>query len=165
MSRAASDEEFEAWYLGQYRRVFASIYMVTGDRASSEEAVDEAFARAYERWSRVGRMESPVGWVWVVARNAVRASRRADWRRATMLRRVPIDGQVPPPDMAIELWDAVRRLPRRQREVIALRYLADMRDVDIAQALGIAPGNVARTLHDARATLAITLHDSLEDQP
>jgi predicted RNA polymerase sigma factor len=56
-----ADAEFEAWYRAHYRRIFASAYLVSGDRAACAEAVDEAFARAYERWSRVGRMESPAG--------------------------------------------------------------------------------------------------------
>jgi RNA polymerase sigma factor (sigma-70 family) len=59
--------------------------------------------------------------------------------------------------MAIDVWDAVSRLPRRQREVIALRYLAALSEREVAQTLGIAPGTVARSLHDARRTLAQAL--------
>jgi RNA polymerase sigma-70 factor (ECF subfamily) len=167
MAGASGDEEFEAWYVDQYRRVLASIYLTTGDRAGAAEAVDEAFARAYERWSRVREMQSAAGWTWVVARNALRATRRADRRRTATLRRSAFSERVPPPDMAAEIWDAVRRLPRRQREVIALRYLGGLQEHEIADALGIANGTVARTLHDARHTLAVTLADTraLEDQP
>jgi RNA polymerase sigma factor (sigma-70 family) len=102
-------------------------------------------------------MESPTGWTLVVARNALRTTSRTDRRRITAHRRAEQVRTAPPPEMNVEVWDAVRRLPRRQREVIALRYLGDLRERDIAEVLAIAPGTVARALHDARQALAGTL--------
>jgi RNA polymerase sigma-70 factor (ECF subfamily) len=161
------DAEFEAWYRAHYRRIFASVYLVSGDRVACADAVDEAFARAYERWARVGRMESPAGWTWVVARNALRTARRVDRRRAAAVARLMPDSHSAAPDLAAEVWDAVRRLSPREREVIALRYLAGLRERDIADALRISAGTVASTLHDARAHLAASLGDTyaLEDRP
>jgi RNA polymerase sigma-70 factor (ECF subfamily) len=150
-------DEFDEWYRSHYRRIFASLYLVCGDRDACAEAVDEAFARAYERWSRVRRMESPEGWTWVVARNRVRAAGRAARRRSAVEARFAGDGATRPVELSVEVWDAVRRLPRREREVIALRYLGGLRERDIADALKIAPGTVARALHDARAHLAASL--------
>jgi RNA polymerase sigma-70 factor (ECF subfamily) len=155
-----ADPEFDEWYRAHYRRVFASLYLVSGDRDACADAVDEAFARAYERWTRVRRMASPEGWTWVVARNALRAARRASRRRAAVAAHV-VSGEVEgPAELAVEVWDAVRRLPAREREVIALRYLAGLRERDIASALRIAPGTVARALHDARRHLATSLGES-----
>jgi RNA polymerase sigma factor (sigma-70 family) len=154
MANRGDTSEFEAWYTGQYRRLVATMYLVCGNRAAASDAVDEACARAFERWSRVRAMESPTGWTLVVARNALRTTSRADRRRVTAHRRVEQVRGAPPPDMHLEVWDAVRRLPRRQREVVALRYLGDLRERDIAEVLAIAPGTVARALHDARQSLA-----------
>ena len=157
--------EFDDWYRESYRRVVAAMHLLTGDRVAAIDAADEAFARAYERWSRVSRMDSPLGWTWVVARNALRSGHRTNRRRADAQRRAASDQRGTPPDIAIEVWDAVRRLPRREREVVALRYLGGMQEHEIADALGIAPGTVARALHDARGTLARTLRDApVEDR-
>jgi RNA polymerase sigma factor (sigma-70 family) len=160
MTDAASklaDEDFDEWYRAHYRRVFASLYLVCGDRDACADAVDEAFARAYERWSRVRRMRSPEGWTWVVARNVLRGARHSARRHAAITAPLTPDAVARPIELAIEVWDAIERLPAREREVIALRYLAGLRERDIATALRIAPGTVARALHDARAHLAESL--------
>ncbi len=82
------------------------------------------------------------------------------------MRRAARERSSPPPDMTVEVWDAVWRLPKREREVIALRYLGGMQEHEIAESLGVAPGTVARALHDARHTLATTLREAppLEDR-
>lgn len=166
MRTTPDGDEFETWYADHYRRLVAAVYLITGERSTAADAVDEACARAFERWSRVRRMESPVGWTLVVARNALRTTARADGRRTAAHRISAVGGRVPPPDMSIEVWDAVQRLPRRAREVVALRYLGGLQEHEIAETLGIAPGTVARALHDARKTLAETLRDAprLEDR-
>jgi RNA polymerase sigma-70 factor, ECF subfamily len=166
MTGVSEDREFESWYRANYARIFASVYLVSGDRAACAEAVDEAFARAYERWARVGQMESPAGWTWVVARNALRTARRAARRRASATARLTTADRSVGPELAVEVWDAVWRLPNREREVISLRYLAGLRERDIADALRISPGTVARALHDARQHLAVTLGDeySMEER-
>ena len=56
-------------------------------------------------------------------------------------------------DIDVALWTTVASLAKREREVIALRYVAGLTEREIASALGIAPGTVARSLHDARAHL------------
>jgi len=165
MRTALDSGEFEGWYIDHYRQMVAAMYLIAGERSAATEAVDEACARAFERWSRVRRMQSPAGWTLVVARNALRATYRADHRRAAAHRLSANGGRVPPPDMSVEVWDAVHRLPRRAREVIALRYLGALQEHEIAETLGIAPGTVARSLHDARQSLAEMLRDAppLED--
>lgn len=63
-----------------------------------------------------------------------------------------------------EVWDAVKALSARERTAIALRYVADLPMQDIATAMGIAPGTVGSTLHNARQHLAALLGDD-EDVP
>jgi len=145
--------DFEDWYRDEYRRVFASVLVVCGDRSLAAEATDEAFVRALERWSRVGAMGSPTGWTFVVARNHLRKSARR-LARERSLSRTPAPA---PPDISIELWEAVRALSKRERELVALRYVGGLTEPEIAAALGIAPGTVSRGLHDARAHLQLML--------
>jgi RNA polymerase sigma-70 factor (ECF subfamily) len=139
---------FEDWYREHYRRVFASVLLVSGDRAAVAEAVDEAFARALERWPRVRAMASPVGWTFTVARNTLRRAAR----RSARERSVAAPSAVAP-EIDVALWNTVRSLPKRERELVSLRYVAGLTEPEIASTLGIAPGTVARGLHDARAHL------------
>ena len=139
---------FEDWNREHYRRVFTSVLVVSGNHAATAEAVDEAFARALERWPRVRAMDSPLGWTFTVARNLLRrGARRSARERSVEI----VVGSVPEVDVA--LWDTVRSLPKRERELVALRYVAGLTEPEIAATLGIAPGTVARGLHDARAHL------------
>ncbi len=142
------DNGFAEWYREQYRRVFASVLLVSGDHAAVADAVDEAFARALERWARVSAMDSPIGWTFTVARNQLRRSAR---RRARERELAPAPAVAAEVDVA--LWATVRSLPNRERELVALRYIAGLTESQIASTLGIAPGTVARGLHDARAHL------------
>jgi DNA-directed RNA polymerase specialized sigma24 family protein len=59
----------------------------------------------------------------------------------------------PVPEIDVALWQTVQSLPPRERELVALRYVAGLTEPQIASTLGIAPGTVARGLHDARAHL------------
>ena len=153
-------EAFAAWYAEQYPRVFASMLVICRDRELASEVTADAFVRALERWDRVQRMASPDGWLWVVARNALRAlSRREARRRRSEDASARSAAAVAAPGLEVEVWDAIARLSRREREVVALRYLVGMTEADVAAALGIAPGTAARALHDARAHLAATLGD------
>lgn len=148
--------------------MLAAVAVAAGDIDLAEEATAEAFARALERWDRVSQMDSPGGWVFTVARNRLRRS----WRRRRTEVRV-VAGRSP--DRATEMepfqsqvWDAVSRLPRRQREAVALRYIADLTEAQVAEAMGVAPGTVASTLHDARARLRPLLaghHDDVRSEP
>jgi len=61
---------------------------------------------------------------------------------------------VPPPQVASEVWDAMALLPFRQRQALALRYLLGMTQAEVADAMGVAPGTAAATLHAARRNLA-----------
>jgi RNA polymerase sigma-70 factor (ECF subfamily) len=66
-----------------------------------------------------------------------------------------------PPDD--EFWDAVRMLPARQAQCVALLYLEDRSVAEIAEILEIAPGTVRVHLHEARTTLAVRLAEHDED--
>ena len=74
--------------------------------------------------------------------------------------RGPAVAELPEPDA--QVWRAVRALPRRQAQVIALRYVADASVAEIAQTLGLAEGTVKAQLHRGRQALAVRLAASWE---
>ena len=142
---------------------FAEFYAASKDRClraavasgmrpdEAEEAVAEAFARAWASWPKVRKAQSPAAWV---VRTAVNAN-ISWWRKRR--RETPSDASSEQPttevDGSTDLVAAVRNLPPRQREVVVLRYLLDLDTATTARSLGIAPGTVAAHLHHAIATL------------
>ena len=125
----------------------------TGDMLLAEEQVAEAFARAWASWPKVSRHPAPRAWVVRTALNAG-ASR---WRRRA--RELPLVGRdvaapgSPGAGLDAAVLTALRRLPVRQREVIALRVFLDLDIETTARELGIAPGTVRA--HLARAVAAL----------
>ena len=148
-------ESFESWYRATHRGMVSSLTLVAGDVEMATEATDEAFVRALERWAQVDMMVSPTGWVYQVALNYLRRRARRSIRERVLL--AGVGETAPPPDWSIELWDAVRLLPTRERTAIVLRYVADLSTDEIAHAMEIRPGTVGSTLSSARAKLARSL--------
>lgn len=145
---------FDQWYRHEHPRVYTALAVAGGDVEIAREATDEAFVRAYERWARVRVMESPGGWLYRVALNELRRRHRRQALEREILRRQPpqpADG--PPPVADPEVWDAVRGLPRRQRSAIALRYVLDLTERDVAATMGISRGAASATLTSARKHL------------
>jgi RNA polymerase sigma-70 factor, ECF subfamily len=150
-------EDFEAWYFSEHRRVLGACLALAGEADVARDAADEAFTRALERWADVAAMDAPGAWVQVVALNQVRRllRRRRLEHRLLLFGARPAGAEVALPNPG--LWAAVRDLPSRQQTAVVLRYIGDLPEADIAAALGISRGNVARTLHDARSRLRVRL--------
>ncbi|MFT7476083.1 MAG: RNA polymerase sigma factor (sigma-70 family), partial [Verrucomicrobiales bacterium] len=151
------------WFSLNYRRVLGSVLIVcAGDVPRAEDATNDAFLDALEKWSKVGVMDSPRAWVTKVAINKAKRSwlRRKRYVEPVNVEPVAIDAvALPQLDGAanLDLWDAVSRLSIKQRSAIVLRYVDDLTQGDIARELNIAPGTVSATLTQARAKLRVEL--------
>jgi RNA polymerase sigma-70 factor (ECF subfamily) len=156
--------DFSAWYREQHPLVLAALTVASGRADVAAEATDEAFVRAYERWERVRRMGSPGGWLYRVALNDLRRRCRRQAIERDLLRR-----QAPPPvaPAAVEphLWEAVRALPHRQRTAVALRYVLDLPEADVARLMGVTRGSASATLTAARRRLESLLADARPAPP
>lgn len=160
----AGETSFDACYRANRDRLIATVNAATRCGADlATEAVDEAFVRALARWPRVERMDAPIGWIFTVARNVVHKTRGRRSVESTLVHRaegVGVAGHRGPdiaPESQWELWDAVAGLPERERTAVALRYLGDFTEAQVASIMGVAPGTVASTLNAARKRLAATL--------
>jgi RNA polymerase sigma-70 factor (sigma-E family) len=153
------DDGFAAFYAGSYRRLLGQLFAVTGDLAEAENALQEAYARAFVRWSRVGAYDRPEAWVRRVALNLAAMAERSLRRRARALLRLGPPPLVPElgPD-EIDLHDALRALPLAQRQVIVLHHLVGLPVEEVARELRLAPGTVKSRLARGRAAMAGTLH-------
>lgn len=161
----ASDLDFEWWYRREHPLVFNALAVAGGDVEIALEATDEAFVRAYERWAKVKVMESPGGWLYRVALNELRRRFRRRKIERELLRRQH-DQEVltqAPPIADPKLWEAVRSLPRRQRSAVALRYVLDLTEKEVAGTMGISRGAASASLTSARKTLQATLGEAIMD--
>jgi RNA polymerase sigma-70 factor (sigma-E family) len=158
--------EFTSFYERESLRLVRTVTLVTGEPALAEEVVAEAFARAWSRWPKVRDHARPDAWIMRVAMNESRSRfrRRALERRLAHRVARPELVHDPDPVVAQPLWDAVARLDRRERTLIALRYVAGLRQDEIADVLGIPSGTVASGLHRARRTLEGTLAPTREEE-
>ena len=149
--------DFGAWYGAVYPRLAAALTVVGRDRELARDAAAEACARALERWARVQAMNAPDAWTYRVGLNVLRRLQRRAALERRVLRRLDTAGERAPAELDPGLWAAVRALPLRQREAIVLRYVLDLEQHEIAEAMGVSPGTVASTLHAARARLHAAL--------
>jgi RNA polymerase sigma factor (sigma-70 family) len=154
---AGQPQRFEEVYLREFPRVFALAYALSGSRWAAEDIAQDAFLAAHQQWGRIGGYDDPGAWVRRVAANlAVSAVRRrlAEARALVRLagRREPSYADLPVEDG--EFWRAVRRLPRRQAQVVALVALEELSTAEVAATLGCSRRTVQAHLQKARATLA-----------
>jgi RNA polymerase sigma-70 factor (sigma-E family) len=145
------DDEYPALYRSAYRVAFRLL----GRREEAADLAQEACARAYARWNRVGTFVSPEAWVAKVAGNLAIDARR---RQSTEQRHVNAYVAESPEDRAryderLDLHRALRALPRRQREVVLLRFVADQPEAAVASALGCSLGTVKS--HASRGLAAL----------
>lgn len=145
---------FECWYAAAAPRVLLTLRAALGDDLLAEDAVAEAFARAYGRWSKVSSMDSPTGWVYVVALNHARSLARQRSRERDHALRFETPVAQPGPEPADPVWLAVRALSPSSRMAVSLRYIADLPEAEVAHLMGVSRSTVATTLHRARKALA-----------
>ena len=139
--------------------------LLVGDQNSAEDVVQEAFLGLYRSLPRLRDPDKALPYLRASVLNGCRSVLRA--RGRARLRRVPHEPTVWSAESAALSRDdrravlaATARLPRRQREVLVLRYYLDLTDHEIAEALRVSRGTVSSTASRALAALA---HDLREE--
>jgi RNA polymerase sigma-70 factor (sigma-E family) len=140
--------------------------LLVGDRASAEDVVQDAFIGLYRALPRLQEPAKAAGYLRVAVVNGSRSVLRT--RRRAALRRVQHEPPVWSAESAVmadedrrAVLAAVARLPRRPREVLALRYYLDLTDQQIAEALGVSRSTVSSTATRALAALARELREDM----
>jgi len=161
------ENELAAFLRDGYERLVGAVALVAGDTATAEDAVQEALARAWERAQRGEPIEALDRWVAAVAMNLSRSRlRHLRVERRNRHRVIGAQTMDAPSADAVDVLEALRHIPARQREVAVLHYYLDLRIADIADAMGTSEGTVKSQLAKARAHLASTLgiFDTNEEQ-
>jgi RNA polymerase sigma-70 factor (sigma-E family) len=138
--------------------------MLVGDQSSAEDVVQEAFLGLHRNWARLHDHGKALGYLRVAVMNGCRSVLRA--RKRAWLRQATCEPPVWSADSTADVADdrrtllaAVAALPYRQRQVLALRYYADLTDTEIASVLQVSRGTVSSTASRALGVLARQLKE------
>jgi RNA polymerase sigma-70 factor (ECF subfamily) len=158
-----SPEEFTDFYAASFRRLVGQLYLMTGDQAEAQDAVQEAFVRAWAHRGKLDRLGAPEAWVrataWHVAVSRWHRARLGRLLTRSQPRPQAVDG--PTPDR-VALIDALRQVPAEQRRALVLYHLCDLTVAQIVEETGAAAGTVKARLARGRAALAPHLRDTIE---
>lgn len=163
MVRAGTDAtSFAAVFNAHHRQAVRLAYLLVSDPHLAEDVVSEAFAKVYVRWAK-GEVRDVGSYL----RRAVANEANSRLRRRYLERRVAeersgddrgvrlVDDQAAEHD---EVWQAIQRLPDRQRTAVVLRYYEDLSEADTAEVLGCSVGTVKSQVSRGLARLQELLH-------
>ncbi|MFL6133251.1 MAG: SigE family RNA polymerase sigma factor [Nocardioidaceae bacterium] len=157
-ARWDADTAVEELYAAHYRRLVRLSVLLVRDLETAEEVVQDAFVAMHGRWRTLKDPEKGLAYL---RQTVVNRSRSVLRHRGVQARYVvPAVRHLPGTDedalvseRRTAVLDALRALPDRQREVLALRYYLDLSEADIAQTLGISRGAVKS--HASRGVAAL----------
>lgn len=161
---SSADSVVTELYSVHFRALVRMAELLVSDKPTAEEVVQDAFVAMHGSWQRLGDAEKALGYL----RQAVVNRSRSVLRHRTVVDKNP---QKTPPDMpsaeheALALLErqavvaALRGLPDRQREVIVLRYYADLSEAETASVMGVSRGAVKSHLARGMATLRVNLEN------
>lgn len=152
-------ETFDAYYRRDYRRLLGLAYMLSRSDSASEDLVQDALTEAHRKWATVGRYDDPGSWVRrVMINKSTSRFRRIRTETRGLIR---LAGQtqhsIDPSEPNAEVWEAVRALPTRQAQCVALHYWEDHSLNKIAEILQCSTETVKTHLARGRKALASTL--------
>jgi RNA polymerase sigma-70 factor, ECF subfamily len=163
--RAEARVSFEALYREHRDAVYGYVAGLLGDRQSAEDVTALAFERAYRKRDsfRPGR-GTPRVWLFGIARNAALDELRRRKRHAPLVADLPDEALADPADDAdaavrrTAVSAALRTLPPREREIVALKFAGGLTNAELARVLGVSESNAGTLLHRAVTKLREACH-------
>jgi RNA polymerase sigma-70 factor, ECF subfamily len=153
--------EFDEAYPGLYRASYRIAFRLLGEKEEAEDIAQEACIRACQRWNRLTDGDYAAAWVAHVTTNLSldRFRRRRTARRylqGASVQHAKFDAD------RVDLHRALDTLPRRQREVVLLRYVADLPELEVARQLRCSAGSVKTHASRGLAALRSALGEAVE---
>jgi len=145
-------EEFDEFVRFRSPALLRTAYLLTRDEALAEDLLQTALAKAWFAWGRIER--EPTAYVRKILVNTYSSWWRRKWHHEQPSDELP-DSGAQDAGLDHDLWDALGRLPKRQRAVVVLRYYEDLSEAETATLLGISPGTVKSQLSKALAKLRL----------
>ena len=165
-----ADGDFSAYVGARWGALVRSAIVLGCTLDEAHDLAQTTLVRCYTAWGKVQRADNPDAYVYRMLLNCHRDSRRRRWWGERPSADLP-DRAVADETTQVDTTDAVHRalgdLSRVNREVVVLRYYANLTEQETAQVLGIAPGTVKSRLSRALAKLGTNPHlrDLPEGQP
>jgi RNA polymerase sigma-70 factor (sigma-E family) len=149
--------DFDAFVAAASPRLLRTAYLLTRNWASAEDLLQTALAKSWFAWGRVDGNPEPY------VRKVIVTTYASWWRRrwhgelpSSDLPDYPaVRDEVAGAEARHDLWEALGRLPARQRAVIVLRFYEDLTEPETAAALGVSVGTVKSQTSKAFARLRI----------
>jgi RNA polymerase sigma-70 factor (sigma-E family) len=146
------------------RKLVGLATLLLNDREAAEDVVQEAFCHLYRKWSDLRDPQAALGYLHTTTINLSRSKLRRIERERRLTVAPPPNAE--PADAAslarettTAVIDALALLPRRQREVVVLRYYEDLSELEISRTLWISPGAVKQHASRALAKLSRRLEE------
>jgi RNA polymerase sigma-70 factor (sigma-E family) len=156
------DLDFREFFAAEYGHLRRLGFLLSGDWSQAEELTQEALVRTWWVWPRVRRLDHPAAYTRRVLLNRHRSLLRRALVEAKYATRTheretyqPVFGE------EAELWRAVRDLPRRERDVLVLRFYEDLPEAEVARLLRLPLGTVKSLGHRGLARLRAKLRPGL----
>jgi RNA polymerase sigma-70 factor (sigma-E family) len=156
------DQDFREFFAAEYGHLRRLGFLLTGDWSQAEELAQESLVRTWWVWPRVRRLARPAAYTRRVLMNRHRSLLRRALVEAKYATRTH-ERETYQPLLGEEagLWEAVRALPRRERDVLVLRFYEDLAEAEVARLLRLPLGTVKSLSHRGLARLRARLHAGL----
>jgi RNA polymerase sigma-70 factor, ECF subfamily len=152
--KVSASKDFRTFFEDEHRRLYKTLYFVTGDRTEAADLMQEAFLKLWERWDRIDSIDDPTAYLFKVALNGNRMRTRAARRAAR--RQIPL-GIVRDPfddvDVRADVLQMLRGIAPRQRAALVLLDLYGYGSEEAARIMGIRPSTVRALATQGRAVL------------
>jgi len=162
------DEAVDLMFRRHYPELLRLAYCLVGERSHAEDAVQDAFVALYTHWKGLRDRDAAPGYLRAAVLNRCRSRLRDRVRERVApgwqlldVSLVSSEAAVVARDAGTRLVQAVRQLPRRQREVVVCRYYSELSVAETALLLEITPGSVKRHTHRAIAALGVSMEVEL----
>jgi RNA polymerase sigma-70 factor (ECF subfamily) len=155
------EDEYAAFYRAEFSHVVRTSYLIVHDQQRAEEIAQDAFIQLLAHWGKVSKYERPAAWVRRVAIRMASRSARREWLRPAVEQGSSLAPDLVPQD--VDLLNAVKQLPPRQRAAVALFYFEDRPLPEVAEILGCSHSAAKVHVFNARRQLARLLGEEVPD--
>jgi RNA polymerase sigma-70 factor (ECF subfamily) len=156
--------DFAEFYRSEYPNVYRAAFAFSGRREAALDATQEAFKRAFVRWSRLGREGWAGGWVMTTALNILKKESKRELPSVEHGADAASPIVSPAEPDRLDLITALRALPARQGQAALLFYLGDLPVPVVADLMNVAEGTVKALLAQARTSLRAAMRNPADHE-